>query len=311
MLTLTCPVIWGKKAFQTWINKHICGTDLKNYLVNFARTNFQILNFISGKKCSSMENKHTMGKRARKIHQREMETRKSAHLFMPYFFIAFGNVLHRDNFVQSWSATWHDCCFLAPDVPHRTHEGRGAGQGKAAASGCEGSEPLISLSLCPLSTLRNSIHQANSSSRFTNGKLSEWTGDHVFRDPPQVADGLTGTVRRLRLCTDIGHLCLVLINFFTQKQHSLFHFFPPRILPLLPSLEYCGVLLFFFSSKALFLLQSRMNSAGCISGVSGIPGKPSPSQPHWWRCSLASLARENEQTLGLKYKLWDFLWPSG
>jgi hypothetical protein len=41
-----------------------------------------------------------MGKRVPKIHQREMEQANSS-ICSYIFFIAFGNVLDRDNFVQS------------------------------------------------------------------------------------------------------------------------------------------------------------------------------------------------------------------
>ena len=160
--------------------------------------------------------------------------------------------------------------FLAPDAPHRTHEGRGAGQGKAAASGCGGirapDQPPLPLSsehtqeLDPSGKFIISIHQWQTF-RMNRGPCVPWP-------TPRCRDGSRGTVRRGMLCIDIGHLCLCSLIFSPRSNILFFPFFLPRILPLLPSLEYCGV--FFFSSKALSLLQSRMNSPGCISGVSGI-----------------------------------------
>lgn len=108
-------------------------------MVNFASTDFQILNFISGgKKCSSMENKHATDERARKIHQREMEQENPSICSDLIFF--------------SWrlEACWTEITLFSPEVQlDRTvvpgtrcatqdHEAHGAGQEKAAASGCEG-----------------------------------------------------------------------------------------------------------------------------------------------------------------------------
>ena len=99
------------------------------------------------------------------------------------FFIAFGNVLDSDNFVQSRSATWHDCYFWRPAHhagPMKCGEPARKRQLPVAA---RGSEPWISLrSLHPLSTSRNSIHQADSSPGLTNSKLSGWRGNGVFCD---------------------------------------------------------------------------------------------------------------------------------
>lgn len=166
-----------------------------------------------------------MGKRARKIHQRGME-QVNLSICSYLFFTAFGNVLDRDNFVRSWSATWHDL-FLAPNVPHRTHEVQGAGLEKAAASYCEG----ITASCTPLLQAPSGVQSIKEiyQLELLTAKLSQWKGNRVACDMPHITEmiqeGLSGGW--CSVLTDFGRPCPVLINFFIQKHYFHFPFFFP------------------------------------------------------------------------------------
>lgn len=187
-----------------------------------------------------------MGKRARKIHQREME-RENPPICSCLIFSSrletccteitlFSPEVRLDMTVVSGAR-----CTAQDPWRARSRPGEGSCQRlRRDQSPWSASSPSVLWAHSGIRSIRQIHHLDSPTANFQNEQGTMCSVTH-----PTLQRRLNGDVRRLRLCTDIGHLCLVLINFFTQKQHSLFHFFPPKILPLLPSLEYCEVLLFF------------------------------------------------------------------
>lgn len=211
-----------------------------------------------------------MGKRARKIHQRKW-SRENPPICSCLIFSSrletccteitlFSPEVRLDMTVVSGAR----CVRTGP------MKGEEPARGRQLPAAARGSEPLIQPPL-PVSSEHTqefnpsgkfiiSIHQRQTF-RMNRGPCVPWPTPKLQRRQRGPSEGWGSAL-------DIGHLCLVLINFSPRSLFSFSLFFPPRILPLLPSLEYCGVLLFFLLNT--FPLTIRMNSAGCISGVSGI-----------------------------------------
>lgn len=218
-----------------------------------------------------MENRHTTGKRACKIHQRGME-QVSSSICSYLFFIALGNMLDRDNFVRSRSATWHDCCFWCP--AHRTGPMKCKEQAskRQLPATTRESEPPAQ----PPPALSSQAHSGTQSSKkihhlqFLAVKLSQWKGNRVLCDTPHLTkmihEGLSGG--SCSALTNFGRPCPVLIKFFIQKQYFFFSFPLPWIFPPLSSQGCYGAIfsLFshFLSSKQEWIQQAvspRVNAA--------------------------------------------------
>lgn len=204
-------------------------------------------------------------------------------------------MLDRDNFVRSWSAPWHDL-FLAPNVPRRTHEVQGAGQEKAAASYCEG----IRVSCTPLLQAPSGVQSIKEiyQLQLLTAKLSQWKGNGVSCDTPHITEmiqeGLSGGW--CSVLTDFGRPCPVLINFFIQKHYFRFPFFPPTILPLLPSLGCCGVIFIFSATLSLAKWTEQALSPGWGRAL---PSKTMPSCPPTWN----ALGRHYQKSWAIWYKM--------
>lgn len=204
-----------------------------------------------------------MGKRACKIHQRGME-QVSSSICSYLFFIALGNVLDRDNFVRSWSATWRDCCFWHP--AHHT------GPMKCKEQASKRQLPVTARQSAAPSSLLQAHSGTQSSTKihhlqFLTAKLSQWKGNRALCDTPHLAkmihEGLSGGSRSA--LTYFGRPCPVLINFFIQKQYFLFPPPPPGS--------------FLFSPPGDAVEQSFFFTATCSSNQEWIQQAMLPREP--------------------------------
>lgn len=230
-----------------WINKHICGINVRIIWSTLPKSTFEYWVFYLGKKLKHGKQTYR-GKRACKIHQRGME-QVNPSICSYLFFITLGNVLDRDNFVGSWSATWHGCCFWRPTHHTGPMKCKELARKRQLPGTARESEPQrCLLQLSPLSTLRNSIPQENSSSATPNSKCSQWKGDHVFCDATHIAEMIQEVLSMflhwLLLVRVLGSL------FFLSRSNIFFFLFSFLDSSSLSSLGCCGVI-FFLSSHVL------------------------------------------------------------
>lgn len=152
-----------------WINRHICGINIRIIWLTLPEPTSNT-NFIPGEKIfSRMENKHTMGKRARKIHQREME-----HVNPPICSHLYSLCLEMCwTEITLFSPEAHLAMTVVSGTRRTTQDPWSASQpGKGSCQflgGNQSPRPTL-LYLCPGSTLRKPIHQENTSSQHTNSK---------------------------------------------------------------------------------------------------------------------------------------------
>ena len=231
-----------------------------------------------------------MGKRARKIHQREMEGENPSICSYLIFssrletccteITLFSPEVRLDMTVVSGAR-----CTAQDPWRARSRPGEGScqrlrgDQSPWAASSPPSSEHTQESD--PSGKFIISIHQRQTF-RMNRGPC-------VPRPTPRCRDDSKGTSEGWGSALTLVTYVLCSLIFSPRSNILFFTFFPPRILPLLPSLEYCGVFFFFFEST--FLLASKNELTRLYLRGQRFLEKPFPSSPLWWRCSLASLAK--------------------
>lgn len=231
-----------------WINRHICGINIRIIWLTLPEPTSNT-NFIPGEKIfSRMENKHTMGKRARKIHQREME-----HVNPPICSHLYSLCLEM---------CWTEITLFSPEARlamtvvsgtrRTTQDPWSASQpGKGSCQFLGGNQspgPPSSTSVLEARSGNQSIKKTRHLNILT-AKLSGYEGKSCVRwhttHCREDSGGLWGGW--CFALTYLDHLCSVLVKVFIQKQWFLFFPFFPQDPSSSPHLGYCGEIFFIFS----------------------------------------------------------------